>query len=88
MLRARSIYRAAGKYGSLTTRPGPVKPISLGPVEMNPLPAEGWRYYSDGRDLTPFGPACARREFAPDAPASAPSPLVQRLDASSSGPSS
>jgi hypothetical protein len=33
--------------------------------------AEGWRYYSDGRgDLMPFCPACARREFAVDAPAS------------------
>jgi hypothetical protein len=32
--------------------------------------AEGWLYYSDGRDLLPYCPACARREFADDAPAS------------------
>jgi len=40
--------------------------------------ADGWRYYSDGRDLIPFCPACARGEFAPDAPASRLVPLVQR----------
>jgi hypothetical protein len=32
--------------------------------------AEKWLYYSDGRDLYPYCPACARREFAEDAPAS------------------
>jgi hypothetical protein len=37
--------------------------------------AEGWRYYSDGTSgLMPFCPACARREFAPDAPASGLAP--------------
>jgi hypothetical protein len=25
--------------------------------------AEGWRYWSDGRDLRPFCPDCARYEF-------------------------
>jgi hypothetical protein len=32
--------------------------------------AEKWRYWSDGRDLVPICPDCARREFALDAPAS------------------
>jgi hypothetical protein len=32
--------------------------------------AERWLYYSDGRDLNPYCPACAKREFAEDAPAS------------------
>ena len=32
--------------------------------------AEGWRYYSYGRDLLAYCPACARRELAHDAPAS------------------
>ena len=32
--------------------------------------AKGWRYYSDGTSLLPYCPDCARREFAPDAPAS------------------
>jgi hypothetical protein len=41
--------------------------------------AEGWRYYSDSRgDLMPFCPECARREFAPDAPASGRRPLALR----------
>jgi hypothetical protein len=46
--------------------------------------AEGWRYYSDGRDLLPYCPACARREFADNAPASAASPRARSRDASSS----
>jgi hypothetical protein len=33
--------------------------------------AEKWGYWSDGcRELLPFCPECASREFAPDAPAS------------------
>ncbi len=35
--------------------------------------AEWWGYWSDGcGELLPFCPECARREFAPDAPASLP----------------
>jgi hypothetical protein len=29
--------------------------------------AERWLYYSDGRDLFPYCPMCAEREFADDA---------------------
>jgi len=50
--------------------------------------AEGWRHYSDGSSLIPYCPACARREFADDAPASAASPRARSRDASSSGSSS
>ena len=46
--------------------------------------AKGWRYWSDGTSLLPYCPECARREFAPDAPASARVPLVLRRGASSS----
>ena len=38
--------------------------------------AKGWRYWSDGTSLLPYCPECARREFAPDAPASGRVPLV------------
>lgn len=40
--------------------------------------AKGWRYYSDGTSLLPYCPECARREVAPDAPASGLVPLVLR----------
>ena len=50
--------------------------------------AKGWRYYSDGTSLLPYCPECARREFAPDARASAASPRARSRDASSSGSSS
>ena len=50
--------------------------------------AKGWRYWSDGTSLLPYCPECAKREFAPDAPASAASPGARNRDASSSGSSS
>lgn len=41
--------------------------------------AEKWGYWSDGcGELLPFCPECARREFAPGAPASGLVPLVHR----------
>jgi hypothetical protein len=40
--------------------------------------AKGWRYWSDGTSLLPYCPACARREFADDAPASGRVPLIHR----------
>jgi hypothetical protein len=39
--------------------------------------AERWLYYSDGRDLYPFCPECAKREFAPDAAVSGRLPLAR-----------
>jgi hypothetical protein len=33
--------------------------------------AERWLYYSDGRDLYPYCPPCAEREFSENAPAGA-----------------
>src|SRR5262249_6636305 len=41
--------------------------------------AKGWRYWSDGDSLLPYCPECAKREFAPDAPARGLVPLVHRL---------
>ena len=46
---------------------------------------ERWGYWSDGSDLNPFCPECARREFAADAPASARRPRGLRHDASTKG---
>jgi hypothetical protein len=41
--------------------------------------AERWRYWSDGcGELLAYCPACAEREFSPDAPASGRVPLVER----------
>ena len=45
---------------------------------------ERWGYWNDGCELQPFCPECASREFAPDAPASEPLPLVLRRDANTS----
>jgi hypothetical protein len=51
------------------------------PVSGAVAAAEGWTYWSDGRDLNPYCPECANREFAPDAPPASPvSPL--RLNSS------
>ena len=50
--------------------------------------AEKWMYHYDGSGLIPFCPACVRREFADDAPASAAWPRARSRDASSSGFSS
>ncbi len=45
--------------------------------------SERWGYWSDGcGELLLFCPDCARREFAPDAPAGGLVLLVQRRDAS------
>ncbi len=45
--------------------------------------AERWRYFSDGcGELLPYCPACARREFAEDAPASGLVPLPRSAVAS------
>ena len=44
--------------------------------------SEWWGYWSDGAgELVPFCPTCARREFAPDAPASDPGAHLDRLAA-------
>jgi len=38
---------------------------------------DGWTYWSDGKDLNPYCPECAEREFAPDAPADFSSPELE-----------
>jgi hypothetical protein len=43
--------------------------------------AERWGHRSDGcGELLAFCPKCARREFAPEAPASGPASVVDRRD--------
>ena len=42
--------------------------------------AERWLYYSDGRDVYPYCPICAEREFAEDAPASGRWPREAEAD--------
>ena len=39
-------------------------------IDEKTLVAERWGFWSDGFDLNPFCPECAKREFSVDAPAS------------------